>query len=144
MGTEIEDALLGKTLTSVVRGEPKWVETDNYMGMGIKGGYQDPEQIVFTLDTGEKYRLYHRQDCCESVTIEDINGDLDDLTLSPITLATEVSHTRPYDANYPSYDSETWTFYHFATARGYVTIRWNGSSNGYYSESVDFEKIDEA
>ena len=103
------------------------------------------EELIFTLESGEKYKLYHAQDCCEGVTIEEIIGDLDDLVNTPILLAEEVVHepdTTPegvepkecYD------DSYLWTFYKLATIKGAVTIRWLGQSNGYYSESVDFGK----
>ena len=98
----------------------------------------DNDELYFHTDNGEKYKMHHYQDCCESVWIEDIIGDLDDLLGEPILMAEEVSEDDP-DAS----ESGTWTFYKLATIKGYVTIRWYGSSNGYYSESVDFYKIDE-
>ena len=44
----------------------------------VTGAVGDDE-IVFELESGEKYCLYHSQDCCEVVEVEDICGDLADL-----------------------------------------------------------------
>lgn len=47
------------------------------------------EELIFTVSETEKYIMYHAQDCCEHVSIEDINGDLQDLVGSPILRAEE-------------------------------------------------------
>ena len=99
------------------------------------------DEIVFITREGETYKMYHEQDCCEYVSIEDIVGDLQDLVGSEILVAEEVKGHVPTDFCEGDYDSHTWTFYKFATILGYVDIRWFGSSNGYYSESVEFMKV---
>lgn len=109
---------VGKTMTSVLRGG---------------------SEMIFASSDGSRWKMFHQQDCCESVSIEDICGDLDDLIGSPILLAEESSSRENPLSEYD--ESFRWTFYKFATAKGHVTIRWYGSSNGYYSESVDIEKI---
>lgn len=43
--------------------------------------------------------------------------------------------------NNDKYESMTWTFYKITTVKGYVDIRFCGTSNGYYSESVTFVKV---
>ena len=85
--------------------------------------------------------MNHSQDCCESVCVEDITGDIDDLIRHPLLLVQEVSDTFEDVEHTNSEDddsSRTWTFYKLATIKGCVTIRWFGTSNGYYSEDVDF------
>ena len=114
------EEFLGKTFLSVVRED--------------RNG---EDYIVFTAESLEQYEMFHIQDCCEYVSIEDICGDLNDLVGSPILLAEEVTNEneKPHGA------SETWTFYKLATIKGYVDIRWYGTSNGYYSESVDIRRV---
>lgn len=97
------------------------------------------DSILFETATGEKYEMYHEQDCCEHVYIESIVGDLEDLVGSPILMAEEVTNIDEPPTSERG-ESYTWTFYKFATNKGYVTIRWYGSSNGYYSESVSFSE----
>jgi hypothetical protein len=97
----------------------------------------DDELVLYLSDTNW-VRFYHAQDCCESVTIEDICGDLQDLVGEPLLEAEQVQGYIGPDTDDESY---TWTFYKFATRRGAVTVRWYGSSNGYYSESVDIQVV---
>jgi hypothetical protein len=112
--------LIGKTLVKIER----------------IGGY-DGEQIDFICEDGSIYRMGHHQDCCESVFVEDVCGELDDLIGRPILLAEEVSNHKTGEWD----EAMEWTFYKLATNKGYATIRWYGESNGYYSTSVSFEKV---
>ena len=100
--------------------------------------FEDGERLIFENDT-ERYIFYHSQDCCESVYIESISGDLNDLIGVPLLLAEEVSSDDEGPLSEWA-DSYTWTFYKFGTIKGYVDVRWYGTSNGYYSESVNLRK----
>ena len=102
---------------------------------------QEGDDVLrFITSEGKIYWMGHRQDCCETVQIKEIVGDLNDLLGSPVTLAEEVSSPEAPPGFEQGYDSNTWTFYKLATIKGGVTITWHGNSNGYYSESVDFEE----
>lgn len=100
------------------------------------------DELVFTTNDGRVFKMHHYQSCCENVRIEDIVGDLNDLIGDPLLVAEESTGETPSDYKF-GYEptSYTWTFYKFATRRGYVDIRWLGTSNGYYSEGVSFDEI---
>lgn len=91
---------------------------------------EDNERLWFLTTDNYLFLMYHAQDCCESVEIEDICGDLEDLIDTPIIIAEERT-----EENADEYC--TWTFYELQTLKGDVTIRWYGTSNGYYSETAD-------
>lgn len=98
------------------------------------GDHWENDRLVFWLQDGRVYDFSHHQDCCESVGIESIVGDLQDLVGSPLFVAEEICNDSEGEQGS---ETETWTFYKFATLKGYVDVRWLGTSNGYYSESVD-------
>ena len=93
--------------------------------------------LLFETANGERFMFSHQQDCCERVDINDIVGDLEDLVGEPLLLAEQVEGETPVDFDEGDHESVTWTFYKFATRKGYVDVRWLGESNGYYSERVD-------
>jgi len=139
MITKEFDFLIGKTLTKVERLlDPEYEK--------IQWECNPTEMLLFHTTTGEVYKMYHHQDCCEEVVIEDICGDLDDLVGTPIFLAEESCNEdeRYAEKQNGVNDGETWTFYRFATNKGYVTIRWVGGSNGWYSEKVEFCELKKA
>jgi hypothetical protein len=110
--------LIGKTLTKIFVSE---------------------DEVRMECDDGKVYLMRHDQSCCESVQCEDIVGDTGDLIGNPILLAEEVtSSDNPKDAVDVCNGTFLWTFYKIATIKGSITIRWYGTSNGYYSEEVDF------
>jgi hypothetical protein len=122
------NTLVGKTIKSIV------------------GGVGD-DLITFLTEEGDHFQMYHSQDCCEAVNVEDIDGDFSDLIGTPVIVADESSNSNgdPLPPGCPdgSDESWTWTFYRIATIKGWVVIRWYGSSNGYYSESVQFKEVRE-
>jgi hypothetical protein len=62
------------------------------------------------------------------VYIEDVCGDVEDLIDTKIVAAIEAKS----ENNQPTY-----TFYTLRTIKGTVTLRWYGTSNGYYAEEAE-------
>lgn len=118
---------------------------DGLLGRPLYRVTASDEELVLYLSETNYVRFYHQQDCCESVYIESICGDLDDLVGEPLLIAEEVSNEEfeaEYETKQEYAESYTWTFYKFATRKGYVDVRWFGSSNGYYSEGVNVDFVD--
>lgn len=119
--TQISE-LLGFTLSAVERDEVYSQER-----------FMAHESIVFTRTDGVQVGMYHVQDCCEQVWVEEIHGDLQALVGYPLTTA-EV-YTRDGDK-----DDQMFTFYRIGNERHMVTIRWCGESE-YYSIAVRVEVV---
>ena len=76
--------------------------------------------------------VLHEQECCESVEIIDVIGELDDLVGAPIYMAEEVVSQEENPDGVEGLilgidESYTWTFYKFATSR--ATSRSAGTAS---------------
>lgn len=109
--------------------------------VSVEGATAGSEQITFTLADGRRFQLYHEQDCCETVNLEDVCGDITDLIGVPLALAECVNNVDPPDIAKRYEDCPEWTFYKLVTNKGAVTLRWYGDSNGYYSTDVTFAEL---
>lgn len=117
----------------------KEVELKELVGKVIKkitGLEKDSEEVRIFTECGQEYMFYHEQDCCETVDLNDYEGEAEDLIGGLITSA-EIAKGDHDKA--PAYaESFTWTFYKIETSKGGLWMRWLGESNGYYGEEVDF------
>ena len=101
----------------------------------IVGANENSDRVEFTLENGKKISMYHSQDCCESVGVEYIEGDINCIIGTPVIEAYEDNEEPKNWDDAP--ESYTWTSFTFITEKGKAVIRWLGVSNGYYSESVE-------
>lgn len=104
----------------------------------IEGLEKNSDEVtIYTEETSGKVKhtFYHNQDCCESVYLSDYDVTSDSLVGGKILSVNEIEEEGESD-----WGSSTWTFYTVETDKGTLWMRWNGESNGYYSESVDFKQ----
>lgn len=81
--------------------------------------------------------MFHEQECYEDVELIDGLDDLQDKEGS-ILHKIECATT---SGDVSDLQHETWTFIRFHTTKGIAILRWYGTSNGYYSESVGLYDI---
>ena len=100
---------------------------------------ESSDRILLTTQSGRQILIHHEQDCCESVSIEDTEGNWHSLLGKPLA---EVSEEYGQIGNPPEYaDSWTRTELTFKVDGATVINRWIGESNGYYSETIDLVDI---
>lgn len=107
--------------------------------IAIDGLEQYSDEVIIHTECESEYIFYHEQDCCETVLLEDFEGNELDFIGSTIVRAEEVDNYNVEDYDYYE-ESHTWCFYKIMTTRGELWMRWLGQSNGYYSEHVSVEK----
>lgn len=110
----------------------------------IEFGNESVDITTLTDKIQNQYSLYHEQDCCESVSLYRVIGNIADVLNAPITLAEEDAHSNDpdwYTEKSDWRDSFTWSVFVLETTRGRVEFWFLGESNGYYGETVNFHKV---
>lgn len=108
----------------------------------IKVEMLDDYCIKFYRDDGAVVKMEHHQDCCESVRIVDVSGELSQLTGLVVEAEAVTNDEYKEESDQLYYDEDyLWTFYKIGTVNEFVCIRWLGTSNGYYSIDVGIEVV---
>ena len=115
---------------------------DELVGKAVRGlAYSDEYFQILTDDC--IYIFYHEYNCCESVWLTQVDGISDKIIGSRIVIAEVVTKTGEDVAiDTDNYDSVTYSFYKIGTSKGMIDFRFQGVSNGYYSETVDLVKVE--
>jgi hypothetical protein len=91
------------------------------------------DDMVFFNTTDGEYKIFHEQDCCESVRL--INDY--QFPITPFFIIGIDIHEENIENEY---EVQVITTISFETDRGDFTLVWDGSSDGYYGVSVDLYK----
>ncbi len=97
------------------------------------------DHVKISFEDGCVIEQYHEDDCCEQVWVSQVDSDPQRFIGADAYWIKE----KVTDCEEQSDDSCTATFYTLATSKGYLDWRWQGESNGYYSESVTMNFIGE-
>jgi len=95
-------------------------------------GLKEGSQTVTIVTDRLSVQFYHWQDCCETVRVAQVDGDIEDVIGKTIRLFEE----RTVDSESEWGDRLRSTFYTLRTDGGDLDWRWDGRSNGYYSVAV--------
>jgi hypothetical protein len=89
--------------------------------------YFNTEKYIFTM--------FHEPQCCESIYIDDICGDISDILNTPIIAAYESFKEKNFFSSKIGELSphDNWTFYNIATVKGDLSIIWRGEQSNYSS-----------
>lgn len=118
----------------LLKGEVLLKVTSDEKGNDVIKNNSGYAELYFHTLSGRKFKMHHYQDCCEYVDLEDID--------SPEVLCGAVIDAEEVTEDDGSAEDAMWTFYKISVAhRGSCTLRWYGSSNGFYSIAVYFEEI---
>ena len=109
---------------------------DELVGKVVRGLAYDEDYFQILTDDCV-YIFHHEYDCCESVWLTQVDGISDKVIGSRIVVAEVVT-----DGKDTEYGHITWSFYKIGTNKGMIDFRWQGESDGRYSETVDLVKIE--
>ena len=99
----------------------------------IRGCKKHSDEVTIKFTDGSCLKFYHRQDCCETVLLEDFDATPEDLVNAKIiSIEERISNSNENEIKpLNSWDeSYTWSFYVIKTSKFTMTMRWYGESNG--------------